>query len=139
MFDSHRTIEFYKPPYHHQYRFADDQKEIIDRIDDGVFVASLPDEIDVPSLREELRTGDTSQRVEAILVLERFGANAVEAVPDLIAALDDKYGAVRSNAIIALGKIGPGAHAAIPALVAMQAKSDTRFVANEALNRIRGN
>ena len=134
-----RRIEFYKPPYHHQYRFADDQKEIIDRIDDGVFVASLPDEIDVPSLREELRTGDTSQRVEAILVLERFGANAVEAVPDLIAALDDKYGAVRSNAIIALGKIGPGAHAAIPALVAMQAKSDTRFVANEALNRIRGN
>ena len=41
---------FYKPPYHHQYRFADDQKEIIDRIDDGVFVASLPDEIDVPSV-----------------------------------------------------------------------------------------
>ncbi len=131
-------IKFYTAPYYHQYRFADDQKEVMDRIDDGVFVASLPDEINVPSLREELRTGGTSQRVNAIQVMERFGANAAEAVPDLIAALDDEYGIVRSNAIIALGKIGPRAHAAIPALVAMQNQNDIKFIVERALKRIRG-
>ncbi len=134
-----RELKFYKAPYHHQYRFAENQKEIIDRIDDGVFVASLPDEINVPSLREELRTGDTSQRVNVIQILERFGPRAAEAVPDLIAALDDEYGTVRSNAIIALGKIGQSAYAAIPALVAIQDQNTTKFIVRKALERIRGN
>ena len=131
-------LKFYKAPHYYQYKFAESQSEIKDRINDGVFIASRSDDVNVTSLREELRTGDTSQRVNAILVLERFGAQAAEAVPDLIAALDDEYGTVRLNAIIALGKIGPIAKAAIPALVAIQDKNTTKFNVKKALARIRG-
>jgi HEAT repeat protein len=72
----------------------------------------------IPYLRKTLNDRrDLPEKYYAARGLELFGPDAAVAVPDLIAALEDKNKWVRSAAAHALGEIGPKARAAVPALI----------------------
>lgn len=68
-------------------------------------------ESDVPVLAAALKGNPNEEAVEvrrqAADALERLGADAKKAVPELVEALKDKDAAVRRSAVKALGKIGP--------------------------------
>ena len=72
----------------------------------------------VPALVDLLHDGDRRLRDHAAQALARMGADAKQAVPDLLSALrEEKDEGVRKRIIRALGQIGPAASAAVPALV----------------------
>ena len=73
----------------------------------------------VKSLQPDLHSRDPRIRREAVGVLVRMGPDGKDAVPDLIALLDDEDEETRKLAARALGRIGPDATAAIPALKKM--------------------
>ncbi|MFI5402253.1 MAG: HEAT repeat domain-containing protein, partial [Planctomycetota bacterium] len=72
---------------------------------------------------------------DAAWALGGIGAKAARAVPDLVAALEDKDPLVVSQAAWALGQVGPAAKDALPALEKMQAH---RVIVADAIRRIRG-
>lgn len=75
----------------------------------------------VPALCAILREPPSNPcRIHAVVALGKMGAEAKEAVPDLIEMLDEdagKAGPIRFHAATALGQIGTGAKKAVPALV----------------------
>jgi HEAT repeat protein len=87
----------------------------------------------VPALAGLLRREGAAR--DAAWALGGMGANAARAVPDLVAALEDKDPLVVSQAAWALGQIGPRAKDALPALEKMQAH---RVIVADAIRRIRG-
>ena len=123
--------------YHFPYKWSED-REILDRLRDGMHIASLPLETTISGLAEELKREKMRDRIRAAISLGRFGPLAAEAVPALIDALADEEKFVRKEAAIALGKIGPAAAAAIPALTALQDTPAVGFHAKKALKKIAG-
>jgi HEAT repeat protein len=75
----------------------------------------------VPALRAILREPPNNpSRIHAVVALGKMGAEAKDAVPDLIKMLDEdpsKAGPIRFHAATALGQIGSEAKRAVPALV----------------------
>ncbi len=123
--------------YHFPYEWSED-REILDRLFDGLHLAALPLETTVLSLADTLRHGDLSERRHAVQALRRFGPAAADAVPALIETLGDEKTWMRNDAVIALGKIGPAAEAAIPALTVLQDEGVHEYYVNQALKEIRG-
>jgi HEAT repeat protein len=98
----------------------------------------------VPALIAILQGPDAEGRRKAIWALRHIGVDAVEAVPALVAALEDStvlYGAaIPQCAMAALAAIGPAAQAALPALMRFLESDDptTRFEAAGTLIKITG-
>jgi HEAT repeat protein len=98
----------------------------------------------VAALIALLQGPDAERRRKAIWALRGIGADAAEAVPALVAALEDStvlYGAsIPQCAMAALAAIGPAAQAALPALMRFLESDDptTRFGAAKALIKITG-
>lgn len=63
-------------------------------------------------------TTDTRTRCRALAAIREIGPPASNAIPALLAALNDKEKWVRSNAAIALGAVGQRPAVVVPALVA---------------------
>ena len=92
----------------------------------------------VPALVWALTHDDKNARPHAAVALGRV--RAAEAVPDLIAALDDSYATTRMCSARALGEIGPPARRAIPRLTKLARDDEdglTREVAQKALKKLR--
>jgi HEAT repeat protein len=123
--------------YHFPYEWSED-REIEDRVIDGLNIAALPLETTVSSLTDALKRGNESDRMDALRTLGEFGPKAVEAVPALIDALADEKLHLQWGAVRALGKIGPAAEAAIPALTAMQKENYVWDEVIKALKKITG-
>jgi HEAT repeat protein len=89
--------------------------------------------VSVAALLEGLRCADSeldrNVRAWASLSLGRIGPPAAEAVPQLVKALEDSQGSVRSAASLALGQIGAQA---VPALVKALDHVDPRVRAGAA-------
>jgi HEAT repeat protein len=66
---------------------------------------------------EALHAPDPLLRRQAAQALARIGPDARDAVPDLIAALQDGNEEVRKYAARAIGQVGPEARAAVPRLL----------------------
>jgi len=89
------------------------------RVADG----SLENELD----QHTARNADGEKlRIAAIQAIGAFGADAVSAVPDLLAALKDDDPEVRWFAARAIGAVGPRAREAVPALIVLL-QSSTRL------------
>ncbi len=124
--------------YHIPFPWSPDDREVVDRLIDGLKVAALPLDVTVPDLVVTLKEGDFFVRLQAAKTLGHFGPFAEDAVPVLIEALADEEEAMQREAVETLGKIGPAAKGAIPALEALK---DARFVgfhAKKALQKIAG-
>jgi len=90
--------------------------------DSGAEPKPLPDsepnpQATIKDYRAALRKGSAPARAEAAAALGDLGADAAEAVPDLVRAVDDKDAGVRVAAVKALGQIGGGAKGAVSNLV----------------------
>jgi len=94
----------------------------------------------VPYLANLLEDKRLDIRRRAASTLEEIGADAEEAIPQLIRALDDSdpNGDVRWYTVIAIGKIGAAAKEAIPALIGRlnDSKAGIRSWALYALGRM---
>ena len=124
-------------PFVYQWSSPDTQ-EAAGRLVDGMMVAALPLDVTIVELAGALGQGGVFQRAHTARTLGRFGPLAAEAVPALVAVLEDESPVVRGAAIIALGKIGPQAKAAIPALTAIQ-DDQLRAMAKGAVSAIEDN
>ena len=113
-------------------------QEAADRLFDGMIVAALPLDVTVPKLAGALGQGGVFERVHTARTLGRFGPLAAEAVPALIAALEDDSQVMRGAVIVALGRIGPKARPAVPALSAIDGDDRLQSLAKEALKKIGG-
>ena len=83
----------------------------------------------VRALAQTLSDSDARVRTLAALALRQTGASAVDAVPQLIIALNDPIAIVRAPAADALGAIGPGARDAVGPLAArLMIKDEQVFV-----------
>jgi HEAT repeat protein len=80
----------------------------------------------------------TSNRIDAIKSLGRYGGAAREAVPALVGLLKDPAADVRWNAAQALGLIGPEARQAVPDLIAAlhDEDADVREHGAESLGQV---
>ena len=78
-------------------------------------------------LAKLLRRGYPRRRLGAAMALGWMGARAGEAVPDLVAALEDEDMWVQLSAAISLGRIGRGADTAVPALARLLDDEWDRF------------
>jgi len=124
--------------YHIPFPWSPDDREVMDRLIDGLVLAALPLDVTVPALMITLKEGEFFARLHAARTLGRFGPLAEEAVPALIEALADEEEAMRKEAVFTLEKIGPGARAAIPALTALLDQSIIGEYAKGALKKITG-
>jgi TolB-like protein/class 3 adenylate cyclase/thioredoxin-like negative regulator of GroEL len=124
--------------YHFPYKWARSERATRDRLKDGLYIASLPPELTVETLAEQLLSDNGFARRSAARDLGRLGPAAAAAVPALIEALDDDLPIVRNDALISLGKIGPAAKAAIPILTAMLDEGSDDYLVKQALKGIRG-
>lgn len=84
---------------------------------------------DVALIAENLSHGDPIVRAEAARTLDRLGETAVQAVPDLLIALDDRQGSVRIMAALALGNMPSQAEQILPELMPVL-RDDNINVAN---------
>jgi HEAT repeat protein len=105
---------------------------------DGLRIAALPLDEDIPKLLGDLSDESPLVRMSATKKLGWFRDQAKDAVPQLIPALADEHHGVRKEAALTLGKIGPAAKAAIPALEAARRENILGQFAQEALKEIRG-
>ncbi len=134
-----RDLEIVTFMYDFPFPWLPDDREVMDRLIDGLQIAALPLVTTASSLTDALKRGKTARdRVDALRTLGQFGPKAVEAVPALIDALADENFWVREQAAISLGKIGPAAEAAIPALQAIQDDERIGSLAKQALEKITG-
>ena len=123
--------------YHFPYHWEISQDKLNQKLSDGLVLAGLPDDMNVEGLRDKLRQGGRPERIEAVKSLAVFGALSVDAIPDLIAALEDENNTLRRNAIKTLGRIGPPAIAALPALEALRDKKIAVYAVRRAIRNIR--
>ncbi len=124
--------------YHFPYSWSGD-REIEDRLIDGLYIAAFPLETTVSSIMDTMKHGNKFKRRRAITDLGRFGSAAASAIPTLIEALGAEDLAIRNQAATTLGKIGPDAQAAVPTLTAMQAEGGiVGEGAGVALRKIKG-
>lgn len=86
----------------------------------------------------QMRSESLEHRRAGIMGLAAGGAEAKEAVPDLINLLEDKEPSVVSSAAWALGKVGKDAVSAVPELIKLLGSKDaeTRRAAAAALGAI---
>jgi HEAT repeat protein len=94
-----------------------------------------------PALFEELlKLPDSATRLECLKTLARAGNATKEAVPALVAALDDKESDVKILAAHVLGQIGPAARDAAEALTKAAKDSDKGVsdTAAKALEKVQG-
>jgi HEAT repeat protein len=77
----------------------------------------------VSQLEKMLKDPDLAVQAQGAFGLSRMGADAREAVPSLIRALEGES-LVKQNAALALGKVGPDAAEAVPKLIRCLADSD---------------
>ncbi len=124
--------------YRFPIRWAEEHGRVRDRLFDGLRIAALPLDEDIPKLLGELSDESPLVRMAATQKLGWFGDQARDAVPQLITGLADEHDDVRKEAAVTLGKIGAAAKAAIPALEAMRQESIVGYFAEEALKEIRG-
>ena len=82
---------------------------------------------DVRSLMEELASSDAQKRRNAAYELHQLGAEAVDALPALINALDDDQDQVFFHAVSAIARIGAAAEPAIPALISRLGRVSQRY------------
>jgi predicted Zn-dependent protease len=108
-----------------------------ERLYDGIRVASLPPNVTVPTLLDDLKQDDPFAQTIALQRLGWFGPAAAPAVPALIDLLGNEE--LQEQVVQTLGKIGPEAKAALPALLAMENESVMGFYVKDALKQIRGN
>lgn len=80
----------------------------------------------VPVLREKLQGEDSDSRALAAHVLGEMAPGAADAIPDLIAALNDPVQSVRGSAVRALSRFGPAAAPAVPTLMDMLEREEDR-------------
>jgi adenylate cyclase len=118
------------------YKWSPDGYQVLSRLIDGLYLATLPLETSVAGLADTLRQGKPLARRMAARRLGAFGPPAVAAVPALIDALADENVLVRRETVAALGKIGPAAQTAIPALTALQHDDAIGPLAQKALKDI---
>jgi HEAT repeat protein len=87
-----------------------------------------------------LRDSETGVRMMAAEVLAAMGAQAVPALPALLAACDvpDQHVHVQRSLANALGAIGPEARAGLPALRRYQKIPRVQWNADAAIKRIEG-
>jgi hypothetical protein len=78
---------------------------------------------EIQRYREALKSPDLNTRREAARALGEIGPEAVDAVPELIEALDDED--MDLITVCALGQIGPAARAAAPAMKRWLKKIDS--------------
>ena len=126
--------DIYRFPIH----WAEEHGSVRDRLFDGLRIAALPPDEDIPKLLGDLSDESPLVRMSATKKLGWFGDQAKDAVPRLISALADEHHGVRKEAALSLGKIGPAAKAAIPALDAVRQENNLGQFAEEALKEIRG-
>ena len=74
-----------------------------------LFAATIVPAADVTGLIEELASSDAQKRRNAAYELNQLGAEAVDALPALMKALDDDDEQVFFNAASAIARIGPAA------------------------------
>ena len=134
---SEQELQLVRYEYHFPYEWSGD-RNIHNRLFDGLDIAVLPLETTVSSLTETLKQGNSSDRLQALRTLQLFGPKSVEAVPALIDALTDEKPTVRAQAAKALGKLGPAAEAAVPALTAMQEEGFVGAAVTKSLEEITG-
>jgi HEAT repeat protein len=87
-------------------------------------------------LREALKPphqSSTLTTARAAEALGRFGADARDAIPELVALLGRQEADLRESAAGALGSIGPPAKAAVPALTRLLEDQDLRIRARAAV------
>jgi len=148
MYEARAALQIWKPgkdqgelryslyTYHFPYEWSGDP-DPLDRLIDGMFLAALPVGTTVSDLVERLRDGELRERFFAAEDLGRFGSQAQEAVPMLVAVLEeDGSKNLRKLAVIALGKIGPSASTALPALTAVVDEPMVGFHARAAIEKI---
>ncbi|MCK5363654.1 MAG: HEAT repeat domain-containing protein, partial [Gammaproteobacteria bacterium] len=126
--------DIYRFPIH----WEEEHEGVKDRLFDGLRIAALPLDEDIPKLLGDLNNESFLVRMSATKKLGWFRDQAKDAVPQLIPALADEHDTVRKEAALTLGKIGPAAKAAIPALEAVRQESVLGDLADEALKEIRG-
>jgi TolB-like protein/thioredoxin-like negative regulator of GroEL len=85
---SHPELRTELAAYHFPFTFSVD-REFLDRLNDGLQIAALPQDITVESLMVTLGQGNKSERRTAARTLRHFGPAAKAAVPLLKEYLDD--------------------------------------------------
>ncbi len=133
-----QALEDAAAAYSFPVRWADRQRELNDRLLDGLNLAVLPPEVTVASLLYSLPEQDPAEQVQTLRRLGWFGLAAAPAVAEVMKWLDRGQKLVRREAIITLGKIGPAAKAALPALQAISDEPIVGYHAREAIRRIGG-
>lgn len=86
-----------------------------------------------------LQHGELAEARAAAVALGGFGADAREAVPALVSALDTTEPLLVREAIVALGQIGPAAAAAVPKLEELVSRRDKAIsaIATATLRQLR--
>ncbi|MEE8280484.1 MAG: adenylate/guanylate cyclase domain-containing protein [Alphaproteobacteria bacterium] len=135
---SQLELQTFPDIYRFPIRWVEEHGGVKDRLFDGLRIAVLPLDEDIPKLLGDLSNESFLVRMSATKKLGWFRDQAKDAVPQLIPALADEHDAVRKEAALTLGKIGPAANAAIPALEAVRQESVLGDLADEALKEIRG-
>jgi HEAT repeat protein len=97
-----------------------------------------PNQKSTAELLGDLKGLEERDRLIAVRLLPQHKGDAVQVVPALIDALEDKAVDIRLSAAIGLGYFGKQARDAIPALQAAQRDRDARVreAAGKALSRI---
>lgn len=124
--------------YFFPIRWSGKQTWLNDALKDGLFLATLPADVTVETLREDLGASTGQDLVQAIRSLGWFGGRAEAAVPDLIALLGAQRRSLRREAAITLGKIGTAARGAVPKLEMLVDEPLVGYHAKTALDRING-
>lgn len=118
-------------------QWAGSQAWLNQYLKDGLFLATLPLEVTVTTLRDRLRDGGDQDLVPTVRALGWFGTRASDAVDDLIGLLKTDRRSLRREAVITLGKIGPAAADALPLLEGMVDEPLIGFHARAAIEKIK--
>jgi HEAT repeat protein len=94
----------------------------------------LADKKNISILAKALTALEWEKRTLAAVILSRYGSDAAEAVPALMAVVHDPNPHVRSAVISALGQVGADTEGVVPALI--QAQSDEIVEVRQSAARI---
>ncbi|HMD90756.1 MAG TPA: HEAT repeat domain-containing protein [Anaerolineaceae bacterium] len=94
----------------------------------------LADKNNIPVMAKALASPAWETRALAAVILSRWGDDAVEAIPALVAVAHDPNPHVRSAVVSALGQVGANIEAVVPVLI--QAQSDDMAEVRQSANRV---